>query len=542
MSGKSSNKAFESGVNKLGKAEEAFNRTEASQRHNEERYRSLLEAVNDWIWEVDQKGTYTYASTGVKHLLGYEPDEIIGRTPIDFLYSKEAKSFSRIYNNLFASKKSFKAYETGIRHKGGREVHMEASGAPIFDSDGRFSGFRGIARDVTEQKKTLADKEKLETQLRQAQKMEAIGTLAGGIAHDFNNILFPIFGYAEMALEDVPEDSISKKYLSEVFRAANRAKDLVQQILTFSRQSSQERKPLDVQMIVKEALKLLRASLPAMIEIRQDIDRDCSPILADPTEIHQVMMNLCTNAYHAMRETGGILHIKLGEVEIDHVNYSLHGTTRPGKYLRLTVSDTGQGIEKEAIERIFNPYFTTKLPGEGTGLGLAVVHGIMKSCGGHITVHSESGQGATFHSYFPCVDRCPAEVENVKEESSPPGGSEHILLVEDETQILQMQKRMLEGLGYRITAKLDSLEAFETFCLHPDKFDLVVTDLIMPQMKGTQLARKITGIRPDIPVILCTGIGSEIEESSIRECVMKPLVMSNMARKIRHVLDQEKDG
>ena len=389
----------------------------------------------------------------------------------------------------------------------------------------------------------LQSNEKLETQLRQAQKMESIGTLAGGIAHDFNNILFPIFGYTEMAMIGMPEDSKARNYLLEVFRAANRAKDLIQQILTFSRQTEQERKPLRIQSIIKEALQLLRASIPSTIEIRQNIGKDCGPILADLTEIHQVMMNICTNAYQAMGEEGGVLEVNLREVEVDSNDLAFNRGLNHGTYLRLTVSDTGQGMECEVIERIFDPYFTTKSQGKGTGLGLAVVHGIVKSYEGHIIVHSEPDQGATFHVYFPRIDSCPVATKNLFNEPAPKG-TEHILLVDDESQIIHMVQEMLERLGYQITARISSLDAFEMFCIQPDKFDLVITDQIMPEIMGTEFAQKLIGIRHDIPIILCTGTNDTITEKKardigIREYIMKPIVMSEIAKTIRRVLDHE---
>ncbi len=398
--------------------------------------------------------------------------------------------------------------------------------------------------NALERKWAEEEKKELQAQLQQAQKMQAIGTLAGGIAHDFNNILFPIVGYTEMAMGDLSEESVTRRNLEEVLKAANRAKGLVRQILTFSRQSEQERKPLKIQPIIKEALKLLRASIPSTIEISQNIDKGCGAILADPIRIHQVMMNLCTNAYHAMREKGGVLGVTLAEVDIDSGDLGSNVDLKPGPYLRLTVSDTGHGIEHAEMERIFEPYFTTKGPGEGAGMGLAVVHGITRSHGGYITVYSEPGEGATFHVYLPRIDSSAIAPVTVSTEPTP-NGKERILLTDDEEQIAHMVQQMLERLGYHVTARTSSVEALEAFRMQPEKFDLVITDQTMPNMTGAELAQKLMGIRPDIPIILCTGFSEVIPEEKaramgFREYVMKPIVKSEMARIIRRVLDQEK--
>jgi CheY-like chemotaxis protein len=374
--------------------------------------------------------------------------------------------------------------------------------------------------------------------------MEAIGTLAGGIAHDLNNILYPIIGYTEMTMDDVPEDSVPRSNLEEVLKAANRAKGLVQQILAFSRQIEQERKPLKIQPIIKEALKLLRASLPSTIKITQNIDEDCASTLADTIQIHQVMMNLCTNAYQAMHDKGGVLEVALTEVDIGSGNLDPDLVLNPGQYLRLTVSDTGHGMEHAVMERVFHPYFTTKGPGGGTGMGLAVVHGIVKGYGGDITVYSEREKGTTFHVYLPRIDTGTLEPKTIFKDLVQKG-NERILFVDDEAQIVRMVQQMLERLGYHVTARTSSVEALEAFRAQPDKFDLVITDLTMPNMTGTELTPKLVEIRPDIPIILCTGFSEVIAEEKakaigIREYLMKPVVQSEIAKSIRRVLDQGK--
>lgn len=392
-------------------------------------------------------------------------------------------------------------------------------------------------------KKQIAERKQLETNLRQAQKMEAIGTLAGGIAHDFNNLLFPIIGYTEMTMRNLPEKSTDRNNLKEVLNATTHATDLVKQILAFSRQREQERKPIKVQTVLKEVLKLIRASLPSTIQLLQEIDKECCFVMADSTQIHQVIMNLCTNAYHSMMDKGGVLKVTLSELEISSEDFVLNPDLQPGQYLKLSVSDTGQGIEQNIVERIFDPYFTTKEQGKGSGLGLSVVHGIVKIYNGDIRLDSNPGKGTTFTVYLPVINGT-VKPETV---SSQPlqGGSERILLVDDNEQIAVMEKKMLERLGYNVTSRTSSVEAFEVFSNKPDNFDLVITDMTMPNITGDQLAKKLMEIRSDIPIILCTGFSELITKEKakvmgIREFVMKPVVMSKIAEVIRRVLKQKK--
>ncbi len=393
-------------------------------------------------------------------------------------------------------------------------------------------------------KKREAEKEQLEGQLMHTQKLEAIGTLAGGIAHDFNNILGVIMGYTELALLDIPEGTSLQLKLDEVLKASNRAKEMVNQILTFSRQSKQERKPIQISLIVKEVLKMLRASLPTTIEIRQNFRTGLAPVLSDPTQIHQVLMNLCTNAAHAMRDKGGVLEVSLTDVDIDSDAAAQHPDITPGRYQRLTVSDTGHGMDRAVMKRIFDPFFTTKGPGEGTGMGLAVIHGIVKSHDGAITVHSELGKGTTFQVFFPTIE---SKVTAEPEHFAPLLlGNERILFVDDEEALVGMGQQMLESLGYEIVARTSSIDALKVFRTQPDKFDLVITDMTMPNMTGAELAKKIMRIRSDIPIVLCTGFSEVISEEKakaigIREFVMKPIIRQKIAKIIRRVLDQEKE-
>lgn len=393
--------------------------------------------------------------------------------------------------------------------------------------------------DISVRKEAEKDRLELEKQLFRAQKMEAIGTLAGGIAHDFNNILGAVIGYTEMILYGL-WDSPWRSKLEKIIKICERAKDLVQQILTFSRHSDEERKPVQPAFLIKESLKLLRSSLPSTIEIRPLISAATGTIMADPTRIHQIMMNLCTNAAHAMRKTGGILEVSLANRDVRKEDLSMDFQLEPGPYIVLKVRDTGPGIAPEIQNRIFEPFFTTKGPGEGTGLGLSVVYGIVKNYHGTLTVESKAGQGATFEIFLPRINEdLPSDHEV---EHAMPRGWERILFIDDEEVLVEMGQEMLTALGYQATGIRGSMEALERFRSDPDRFDLVITDMTMPRMTGTVLSRHLLQIRSDIPIILCTGYSEIITEEEakklgIREFIMKPLFMKDLALAIRRVLD-----
>ena len=406
----------------------------------------------------------------------------------------------------------------------------------------RYVGCLGV--DITQRRKSDEENTRLETQLRQAQKLEAIGTLAGGIAHDFNNILAAILGYTEMALQDTRGKNTLQNDLNQVLRATHRAKDLVRQILAVSRHGEvQSRQPILVAPIVKEALKLLRSTLPTTIEFSQSVSEEAGQILGDPTQLHQVVVNLCTNAAHAMREKGGTLEATLGKVELSGESARAFENLPAGPYVELTVRDTGHGMDAPTLERIFDPYFTTKEIGEGSGLGLAVVHGIVKRHEGAVTVRSESGKGTFFRILFPRIDARGVPADG--EQSYLAGGTEHILFVDDEEQLVTLGERMLDSLSYRVTTRQNSLEAVELFRQQPDAFDLVITDYTMPHMTGLDLAREILRVRPDIPVVLCTGYSEMITEATakragVRAFAMKPLSRNSIAEVVRSVLDGKK--
>ena len=405
--------------------------------------------------------------------------------------------------------------------------------------DGRLVRLQ-IATDISRIKNLETETSRIQARLQQAQKMEAIGTLAGGIAHDFNNILTAILGYTEMAMMGVDAESAVNRSLQQVLKAGNRARELVRQILTFSRQTEHEFKPVQLDLIVKEAVNLMRASLPSTISIRMRLHSQ-SITLADPTQIHQVIINLCTNAAHAMREKGGELFVGLEDIHPNQAFFNKHAELSPGAYQKLTVRDSGHGIHPDMQARIFEPFFTTKQRGEGTGMGLAVVSGIIKSHKGAISIESAVGNGTTFRVFLPIIQS--AEVEPLFDHAPDlPSGHERILLVDDEEPIARLGKQMLEHLGYRVTTCLTAADAFNIFIQSPWRFDLVVTDMTMPKMTGAELAQKIRLIRRDIPIILCTGYSGKISrerawEIGIRELVHKPMAIRELAQTVRKVLD-----
>jgi PAS domain S-box-containing protein len=517
-------------------------KSEESLRVNEERYRALVEMSSDWIWELDEQGRYTFASPRVTEILGYQPSELIGRVPFDLMDKDEAKKAREYYEPIVLQRQPITSAVHVLLHRDGHPVAIETNGVPFRDRQGTFQGYRGMDRDITARKLSEERNASLQEQLQQAQKMEAIGTLAGGIAHDFNNILTVVLGYGELASFDLAEGSQPKQNLDLSMAAAHRAKELVQQILSFSRQAKQERRHLDIRPIVKESLKFLRASLPSTIAIEQEIQDNLKSIEADPTQIHQVLINLCTNAAHAMEPHGGVLKVSIDTVDIDAESAKPEETMSEGSYVRLSISDTGQGIPKEILQAIFEPYFTTKDVGKGTGLGLSVVHGIMKSYGGTVTVHSEPGKGSLFEAYFPASEKTSDSSLTEDHVAVPISRGEKILFIDDEKAIVDMARTALTKLGYQVTALADSLDAVELFQSDPDQFDLVITDMTMPHMTGDTVASELLRIRPDIPIILCTGFSEQMTEEKamaigVRKYVIKPLIIPQLAETMRKVLD-----
>jgi len=508
---------------------------------SDEKYRAILETIEEGYFEVDLAGNLTFLNDSLCKILGYPHHKLLGMNNRRYTAPETAKKIYHDFNQVYRTGNIARITNYEIIRKDGMKRVVEMSASLMSNDQSQPIGFHGIVRDISERLQAEKEKKKLESQLQQSQKMEAIGTLAGGIAHDFNNILSVIIGYTELAIGNLPEDSPARSNMNKLLKAGDRAKDLVKQILTFSRHNEQEQKPILIHPIIKETLKLLRSTLPTTIEIRQNISSK-STILADPTQIHQVIMNLCTNAYHAMNEKGGVLEVSLVDIELDSEFTAKHLNTYPGSYLRLTVSDTGNGIEEKDRERIFEPYFTTKGQTGGTGMGLAVVHGIVKSHSGIITVYSKPGKGSTFNVFLPRIEHAEAAKETEIRLGSIPTGKENILFIDDEPAILDIGKGMLEHLGYKVEVRTSPIEALAAFTALSDKFDLIISDMTMPKMTGDELAKELMAIRPDIPIILCTGFSEHINEEQakaigIRKFVMKPFIMREMAEAIRQVLD-----
>ncbi|MBI9089012.1 MAG: response regulator [Desulfobacterium sp.] len=512
--------------------------TDEALRDSERRFRELIEGVAEIsIQGYDEDRRVIFWNPASEKLYGYTEQEALGRKLEDLIIPNAMRNHVKMLHHRWVKYgEKIPAGTLCLQNKKGRDVHVFSSHVMHTTQQGKEMFCMDV--DMTPIRQMEKEKTELQTQLQQAHKMESIGTLAGGIAHDFNNILFPILGYTEILLADVPGDSPFKKSLQAIHAGALRASDLVKQILTFSRQDNHTQKPMKAQPVIREALKLIRSTIPTTIAIKQDIKKDCGIINADPTQIHQIVMNLTTNAYHAM--DGGVITVGLREVALGEPD-TVRMDVKPGIYACLTVADTGTGMPKAVEDKIFFPFFTTKKKGKGTGMGLAVVHGIVKSMHGGIRVDSEPGRGTDIHIYFPVVKRY-SEKQPATPKGSVKMGSEHILLVDDEEAIISMEKKMLSRLGYQVTARTSSIEALEAFRSTPDRFNLVITDMAMPNMAGDTLAAALIAIRPNIRVLLCTGFSEELSgekmtELGIKGLIMKPILMKDLSWKIREALD-----
>ncbi|RJQ57892.1 MAG: PAS domain S-box protein [Desulfobacteraceae bacterium] len=495
-----------------------------------------IEQLKEAVLITRKDKTIQYVNPVFEKLTGHSRDEVNGQDIFELGKKEPEESFMKTVSDAVCRGEEWSGRISDRRNLQ-QPIEVDIRVLSLKNDSGAVSNFVAIINDVT-------NVVRLGRQLRQAQKMEAIGTLAGGIAHDFNNSLTPIIGFSEILMGGLPAESTMRQPLEHILTAGNRARDLVKRLLTFSRQGEQERRPLRVWPLVEEVLKLIRASLPATIEIRHEtsVPRDRDTILADPIQVHQVLMNLCTNAAHAMREKGGTLRVGLSEVNcVSQERNPVSGDLDPLPYLVLSVSDTGCGMASEVRERIFEPYFTTKKPGEGTGLGLSVVHGIVKSHGGTIHVCSEPGKGSIFRVFLPWVDiGCGYGEDSLL---PVPVGNERILFVDDEPAVVLTGQSLLQRLGYKVTTATSSPEALEVFRARQGDFDLMITDLTMPEMTGVELAREVLSIRINFPIILCTGFNEmytsgNVKALGIRDLLMKPLNTREIAERIRRILDE----
>ena len=535
----------------------------AQLKASEERYQRLFsllrlmaDTMPDMLWAKDLNRRYIFANKALCQQLlnARDTSEPIGKTDTFFGDRERAAhpdnpdwyTFDTPCTDSDAitlkQMREMRFEESGLVR--GHQLYLDVYKAPLFNAEGRLIGVVGSGRDVTERKQVEEERKNLQAQLLHAQKMEAIGTLAGGIAHDFNNILGAVLGYAELARDASTDGTEVAEDLDRVLEAGNRAAALVKQILAFSRQTATERIPLAPIHMVKEAIRLLRPALPATIMIRHRLESGTKPILADPSQLHQVVMNLCTNAYHAMEQTGGVLDIGLEERELTAADLQSTPNVQPGPFVVLSVGDTGPGIPPEIRSRIFNPFFTTKEVGKGTGMGLAIVHGIAIASGGFVTCESEPGNGSVFRVFFPALS------EKVSSEGQPsataPTGRERILLVDDDDILAEMGQTMLERLGYEVAVFTSSVAALAEFERQPERFDAVITDQTMPEMTGVDLARRMLQIRPNLPIILCTGFSNLINEEQVKAYgikgfAMKPLTKKEIALLLRSVLEGGKN-
>ncbi len=520
-------------------------RIEKALGRKEQDYREVFNATNEGILIHDARtGKIVDANVSFLKMFNFRLEQLPGMTVQDLSHGQYP----------FNQQEGEKLIQLAI-HEGPQmfEWHCRRADGELFWAEvtlkkARIGGFDrviGVLRNVDDRKRMEEQSAEYEKRFQQAQKMEAIGTLAGGVAHDFNNILSAVLGYAELARDEVKADSRAAQHIHEVTRAGNRAKELVKQILTFSRHNQPQQKTVLMQVMVKEVVKLLRASIPATIEIDQNIDETCGPVLADPTQLHQIVMNLCTNAYHAMREGGGLLTLGLLKVTLnDSLVVATGGNLPAGEYIKFTVSDTGTGIEADICKKIFEPYFTTKPKGEGSGMGLSVVLGIVTNLGGGITVSSNPGTGTTFEIYIP--ENRKTVVDDEEKERVP--GDERtgsILFVDDEEVLASLGKSILERCGYSVTIETDSQKALELFCNDPEKFDLLLTDMNMPQLDGLALINECRKIQPDIPVILYTGYSERVDKDAalaggVDEFLQKPMQRRELIESIDRVLKRRR--
>ena len=512
-------------------------------KRKEAQFKDLIDNIGDMVWETNARNQFIYLSGNIQTITGYNKNEFRHQL-FDFSMTQGCQTDTwPDIRNLMNEHKKFINKEISRVHKTGEIKYYFTSGKPVYNQDGEFIGYRGAEKDVTDLALSEMEKDKLISQLRHAQRLEAMGTLAGGIAHDFNNILGGILGYAQLLQFEMQNNSTGLAYTEHIVSGCNRAKNLILQILDFSRQrkSTAQEKITSPVKIVEETLKLFRASIPSSIILQTNIDQEVGCILADPSQIHQAVMNLCTNARQAIETSMGQITIQVQNICLDSNNHSRTPALDLdfGEYVTISIQDTGKGIETDTLEKIFNPYFTTKKRGDGTGLGLSVVHGIVTQFNGAITIDTCPGRGTAFTLYFPIYEKIPKK--NSKKATSPVQGKASVLFVDDEPMLVDIGKMMLEKLGYKVVATNSPLTGLKTIEEEPDRFDLIITDMTMPDMHGTQLALKIKEINPDIPIILATGFTNIVQAqkanpSGIDAVLPKPITMNSLSQTVHQLL------
>jgi PAS domain S-box-containing protein len=516
---------------------------EEALRLSQDKFRSALQHSPIGMAVVGPDGRWLEVNPALCKIVGYSRGELLVTNFQSITHPDDREAGLNTVRQMLARQIENYQVEKRYVHKAGHVVWVQLNVSLAWNPDGTPRHFVAQIQDITERKRAEEQRKKLEEQLRKAQKMEALGTLAGGTAHEFNNILGIIIGYSDLAKMELGDDHPMARYLGEVLKASQRAKEIVQQILTFTRQQKDQRELILLDPIVADAVKLVRTTLPEKVEIVTDIAPGASAILGNPTQIHQVLLNLCTNAWHAMKDGAGLICIRQRTVTLDETASATHPALHAGPYVRLSIEDNGKGMDAATLARIFEPFFTTKGPGKGTGLGLAVVHGIVQAHDGAVVVQSQPGQGAIFHLYFPAELAAPVKPLAAGPASMPVGGGQHILLVDDEEALAQAAALSLARLGYRVTGVHSAAEALKAFHQQPGGIDLVITDLTMPGMNGTDLADALHEVRPELPIIMASGFGglrtAHFARGPGRRAVLqKPFTTEVLARAVHQLLSE----